>query len=65
MNRPRIPTNGNFLDRDFSLTQEQDYEQNVLPYRRDGYYIETVGFHRQQQFIVRGWNLIARHGNRG
>ncbi len=45
------------LDRDYSLTEKQDFDINVKPYIREGYVVATLGIHRNGAFIVTGWKI--------
>jgi hypothetical protein len=61
---PRIPVHSMIVSRDYSYTQQQDYDINVLPYLKNGYRIEPVGEHRYGTFVLTGWRLYGNGSNR-
>jgi hypothetical protein len=61
--KPRNPAPGisipgrDKIERDYSLTEEQDFQINVKPYIREMYVVETLGEHRHGNFIITGWKI--------
>ena len=61
--RPRNPGRSPFipgadrLDRDYSLTEKQDFEVNIRPYIKEGYVVEPIGIHRYGYFVLTGWKI--------
>jgi len=47
-----------YILRDLNLTEKQDYIQNVLPYKKRGGRVESVGIQRQTGYFITGWNLV-------
>ena len=45
------------LDRDYSLTEKQDYIINVHPYVVQGYVVEPLGIQRTGTFVLTGWKI--------
>lgn len=45
------------LDRDYSLTEKQDFLINITPYIKQGYVVEPLGIHRYGAFILTGWKI--------
>jgi hypothetical protein len=52
------------IDRDYSLTQEQDYRKNILPYKNRGYQIQPMGTHRFGYYILTAWRVHNTGSNR-
>ena len=61
--KPRNPQPGVFIpgrdriDRDYSLTEKQDYQINVKPYIGEMYVVEPLGIHRNGSFVITGWKI--------
>ena len=52
------------IGRDYSLTEQQDYNKNILPYKKQGYIIQPFGDHRFGYFILTGWRMHYNGSNR-
>jgi len=61
--KPRNPQAGLFIpgrdriDRDYSLTEKQDYQINIKPYIAEMYVVEPLGIHRNGAFVLTGWKI--------
>lgn len=61
--KPRNPQPGMFIpgrdliERDYSLTEKQDYQINVKPYIAERYVVEPLGVHRYGAFVLTGWKI--------
>jgi hypothetical protein len=58
----KTPEKDNIIYRDYSLSQQQDYSQNILPYINAGYNMDPIGSHRYGFFVVEGWKIIESSG---
>jgi len=69
MSRPRNPQQRigavyrDFWDRDYSLTEKQDYDINIKPFAKKGWAVEAQGDHMMGTFVVRGWKVSNDHSN--
>lgn len=45
------------LDRDYSLTEKEDYRINVKPYIKERYVVVPLGIHRNGAFTLTGWKI--------
>lgn len=52
------------INRDYSLTEGQDYRKNILPYKNRGFIIEPLGDHRFGYYILTGWRVLYNGSNR-
>ena len=65
MGKPRNPTRSlpipdrERIDRDYSLTEQQDYAININPYVKEGYVVQPLGEHLNGSFIVMGWKVSS------
>ena len=59
-----IPLDGYRLWRDQSLSEKDDYQRNILPYRQQGFTIEPLGEHRYGYFVIMGWRILPHGTNR-
>jgi hypothetical protein len=52
------------VDRDYGLSEEDDYKRNILPYKNLGYKIIPKGDHRFGYYILTGWRVLYTGSNR-
>jgi len=62
---PETLLNDCFISRDYSLTEQQDYNKNILPYRKRGYVIEPIVDHRYGYTILTSWRVLGIGANKG
>lgn len=49
---------GVYIQRNYSLTEKEDYRINVLPYKLRGGRVEGTYICRNPAMVLTGWNLV-------
>lgn len=64
MTYPRLVFPNDTIERDYGLSQNDDYHKNVRPYEQQGYRIVPQGDHRFGYFVITGWRVLYTGSNR-
>ena len=59
-----FPLRDNFLGRNLSMTERDDYRINVAPLVKRGHVAVPIGEHRTGTFVIFGWKILLNGGNR-
>ena len=47
-----------YIQRDYSYSEKDDYQKNILPYKNHGHRIEGVYIMRNPAAVLTGWHII-------
>jgi hypothetical protein len=59
-----IPLESNMIGRNLSLTEKEDYKQNIDPLVKQGYQVYSIGEHRYGTYVIFGWKILINPSNR-